>query len=45
MIWLSKSALDKNSSFANFGGESACAVCKCAVLCVGFSLFRFSFFV
>ena len=26
----------KNSSFANFGLVSACAVCKCAVLCVGF---------
>ena len=25
----------ENSSFANFGRVSACAVCKCAVLCVG----------
>jgi hypothetical protein len=33
----------KNSSFANFGRVSACAICKCAVLCVGCSLYRFSF--
>jgi len=27
--------LQENSSFANFGRVSACAVCKCAVLWVG----------
>jgi len=42
---LSKSRVRKqeNSSFANFGFLSACAVCKCAVLCVGYSLFSFYF--
>jgi hypothetical protein len=25
----------ENSSFANLGCESDCAICKCAVLCVG----------
>jgi len=34
----------ENSSFANFGRALACAVCKCAVLCVGCSLYRFFFF-
>jgi len=29
----------KNSSFANFGRVSACAICKCAVLCGGVSFF------
>ncbi len=28
----------ENSSFANFGRVLACAVCKCAVLCVGIFL-------
>jgi len=37
--------LARNGSFANFGRVSAWAVCKCAVLCVGCSLFRFSFSV
>jgi hypothetical protein len=32
----------ENSSFANFGRESACAICECAVLCVGFSFYLFS---
>jgi hypothetical protein len=27
--------VEKNSSFANFGRALACAICKCAVLCVG----------
>ena len=31
----------ENSSFANFSRVSACAICKCAVLCVGCSFFRF----
>jgi len=35
----------ENSSFANFGRVLACAVCKCAVLCVGCSFYRFSFSV
>jgi len=25
----------ENSSFANYGRVTACAICKCAVLCVG----------
>jgi len=33
----------ENSSFANFGRALACAVCKCALLCVGCS-FRFVLF-
>jgi len=33
----------ENSSFADFGRVLACAVCKCAVLCVGCLLFRFVF--
>jgi hypothetical protein len=32
----------ENSSFANFGCVSVCAVCKCAVLCVGCSFLYFS---
>jgi len=28
----------ENSSFANFGCGSACAICKCAVLCGGCSI-------
>ena len=35
----------ENSSFTNLGCVSARAVCKCAVLCVGYSLFGFYFFV
>jgi hypothetical protein len=38
MSWGGGWALERqqeNSSFANFGRVSACAVCKCAVLCVG----------
>ena len=31
----------ENNFFANFGRVSACAVCKCVVLCVGSSLFLF----
>jgi len=31
----------ENSSFANFGFVSAGAVCKCAVLCVDCSFYRF----
>jgi hypothetical protein len=30
---------EKNSSFANFGRESDCTVCKCAVLCMSCSYF------
>jgi len=33
----------ENNSFANFGSAMACVVCKCVVLCVGCSLYRFSF--
>jgi hypothetical protein len=29
----------ENSSFANLGRGLACAVCKCAVLCVGSSFY------
>jgi len=32
-----------NSSFANLGRVSACAICKCAVLCVGYSFYGFLF--
>ena len=35
----------ENSSFANFGIESACAVCKCAVLRVGIFRFTLSVFM
>ena len=35
----------ENSSFANFGRVSVCAVCKCAVLCVGCSLYLLYFLV
>jgi len=35
----------ENSSFANFGRVSACAVCKCAVLCVGIFYFSFCLYV
>jgi len=29
----------ENNSFANFGRELVCAVCKCVVLCVGCSYY------
>jgi hypothetical protein len=35
-IQTSVECLQKNSSFANFGRALACAICKCAVLWVGF---------
>jgi len=39
--WAGSGAWGENSSFANFGRALACAICKCAVLWVGF-LFFFS---
>ena len=34
--WVGSGAWGENSSFANFGRALACAICKCAVLWVGF---------